>query len=336
MRFSVVIPVYNVEKYIEKCIQSVLDQSHSSVEIICVNDGSKDQSVNIITRNFHHIDNVILVHQENQGMSVARNTGISHASGEYILFLDSDDSLKPNILNKIDEHLRVFGSDIVTFGLDRVDYNGNVLMTEQLFDQSVMPSREALVKFSPSVWNKVYSKKIVSRICFPPKIYYEDLVFTSIALALANKISCMDVVGYNYLQRDGSIINTFNEKCMDIFQAVDCLASDFKSHGLDKEYESELNYLITLHLVLGHLSRCASEPSATKRKEYCADVYNYMNLNYPDYASNVYLKHTQNDSMILKLMKKYGIIIFSKQKFHWVLHLYRMMMKLKLIKLKRW
>ena len=129
-KYSLIVPVYNVQKYIEKCISSILDQDYANYEIIIVDDGSTDKSAEIIDRiaNLNR-DKIVSIHQENKGLGGARNTGLEKATGKYVWFIDSDDTIAPYSLKHLDEFIQKQEVDILVFDRVAIDELGNEMET---------------------------------------------------------------------------------------------------------------------------------------------------------------------------------------------------------------
>lgn len=219
MVLSIVIPVYNVEKYVGRCLQSCLDQgvSFNDYEIIVVNDGSKDNSLSIIQGKASCSTNIIVINQENQGLSAARNTGLYSARGEYVWFVDSDDYIEENCLkklfNKLDgvidilqiQHRYVYddsslNQDMPIYHIDGVKSGKDVFINGGL-----------LTPVPFSIYRTSFLKK--NKLEFYRGIFHEDIEFTPRANYLAQNVASFDEICYNYLQkRSGSITNNLKLK----------------------------------------------------------------------------------------------------------------------------
>ncbi len=227
---SVIIPVYNVEKWLERCVESVLAQTYRNIEVILVNDGSSDHSLEICYKYQRSDARVIVISQENQGLSAARNAGIMTAKGEYITFLDADDYLARDIIEKV--RLKIAGSDICIFqyiGVNENDYDLRLFTQNPL--ELTMTNKEVLEKLFADdgiggviACGKVYRKKLFvdNDIYFPVGKYHEDC-FTTYKLFYASKtVKYIPDVGYYYFQRDDSIMHRkFNVKHLDKIEAAD-------------------------------------------------------------------------------------------------------------------
>ena len=214
---SIIIPVYNVEKYLEKCLDSALSQSLKDIEIVLVNDGSKDSSPQICEKYANNDTRIKLIHQENAGLSAARNTGLANSSGEYILFLDSDDYICSDACEKLYEAAKELDCDIVAANEIKV-INGKEVPGERrkLPEKKVVSGREFYVTslrlggISPCVQFSLYRRSFIeqARLHFKVGIFHEDELWTPQALLKAQRLACLDLPFYYHLCRDNSITQT--------------------------------------------------------------------------------------------------------------------------------
>lgn len=220
MKLSIVIPVYKVEKYISKCINSCISQDEVELgrdyEIICVNDGSPDDSAAIITQYVNDYPGIKLLYQENQGLSVARNTGLKNANGEYVWFVDSDDWIDPNCLIKLFPYLQN-GLDLLEIQYRNVYEDGKIEKGEKLNVPELLSGKEVTLKggvHTPAQFS-IFRRSFLNDngLEFYRGIYHEDVEFKPRALLLAKKVISAPFVCYNYLQRtEGSITARFKKK----------------------------------------------------------------------------------------------------------------------------
>ena len=209
-KFSIVIPVYNVEDYIERCLESVKNQTFKDYEVIVVNDGTKDNSMEIVNK--YHFK---IINQENQGLSAARNNGAKKSKGEYILFLDSDDYLEKNTLTEVNKVIEK-DTDLVRFQIKEVYEDGKVIeYNEQAFKN--LNGEEAFshivnYHFIENAWcyaiNRKYYEK--EKFFFAKGTIHEDYGLIPLVIRKAKKVSSISYIGYNYVQRTGSIMNSKN------------------------------------------------------------------------------------------------------------------------------
>lgn len=211
---SVIIPVFNVKPYLCECLDSVLRQSYRELEIIIVDDGSTDGS-GFICDNYQKMDSRIkVIHQENLGLSAARNTGLNAMHGEIVSFLDSDDALLPNMIETMVDNMTSANADIVVCGY-YVRHTDKHMKKSQLsvkFSKNAMiiPSEEALRsivkgRINVTVWNKIYKKSLLERLRFEEGHVYEDLLIMPHIIERANRVMIIEDSLVLYRKRSNSI-----------------------------------------------------------------------------------------------------------------------------------
>lgn len=224
MLLSIVVPAYNVENYIEKCIDSIVTQQAIDYEVIVVNDGSTDNTLSIIRKLEEKYSNVVVIDQKNRGLGAARNTGIFNANGKYITFVDSDDYLIENTYGNLFKEVGDESFDIICYKLTKF-YEGEIAnFNNENIEKIILNNENAKKmyysnKISSYVCDKVYNINLFknNNIIFPEGKYYEDLK-TSYELFLnAKKILKTNVNGYMYLQRRESITKNIKKKNLNDF-----------------------------------------------------------------------------------------------------------------------
>lgn len=210
-KFSIIVPIYNVEQYLGQCLESLHHQNNIDYEIICVNDGSTDRSRDILAQWEPLFPQMKVIDRDNGGLSVARNTGLKSANGEYVVFIDSDDWVEPTMLSQLAKVAR--GEDMVCFACRRTDNNAtDILKPEQAkgwdyYNHHALERRE--VPFV-CVWQRCYRRQFLldNRLWFREDILHEDNEFTPRACLKAKKIIVVPDVLYNYRVRPGSIMTS--------------------------------------------------------------------------------------------------------------------------------
>lgn len=244
MILSIIIPVYNVEEYIEKCLVSCSNQdiSKNDYEIIIVNDGSPDKSLEICEGLLPSIENMTIVSQENRGLSGARNTGLKHAKGNYIWFVDSDDWLEENCLGEIISRIKEQQSDIYWLGHDVVSNDKVIDAFPPSKLEHPITGEDFFINHLNDlfyIWKFIYKREFLinNDLTFYEGILYEDLEFTPRALHVATSCFTLPDVYYHYLMRDGSIINNFRTKNLENrFFIFDRLINFMQIEGVSKEF----------------------------------------------------------------------------------------------------
>ncbi|MCO4542854.1 Exopolysaccharide biosynthesis transcriptional activator EpsA [Streptococcus infantarius subsp. infantarius] len=227
-KISVIVPVYNVESYLERCINSLLNQTYSNLEIILIDDGSTDRSGQICDQ-YKNRDEFVVIHKENAGLGMARNTGLDVATGKYIIFVDSDDYIDNNMIQSLYEEIQKTSSDTCIGGFKRVyanhsdvfktelpkkEYIGQEVCTELL---PIMFGRvEGLPSVEMSVWKVMFSNDIIQKnqLRFPSEREFisEDIIFDTEYYPLSQKVCISPTVGYNYCDNEDSLTTRYNKE----------------------------------------------------------------------------------------------------------------------------
>lgn len=217
-KISVIIPIYNVEKYLEKCLKSVVKQTLKDIEIICINDGSTDKSLEIL-KNFAQNDNRIkIINQKNSGPSIARNKGIKCAQGEYVSFIDSDDYIDLDFLEKLYNSAKKYDADIAVGGIKRIrKYKWKYHLKINTSEVTENIDRKFLICDVPDkcyVWNKIYKLSELNKnnLMFEENVYFEDRCFTAQALVYLKRLVTVPDIYYNYWTNPKSIVKTKSPK----------------------------------------------------------------------------------------------------------------------------
>ncbi len=225
-KFSIIVPVYNLEKYVKRCLDSIFKQSLKDYEVIVVNDGSSDKSLDIIKKY-----DVVLIDQKNKGLSESRNVAIKKAKGEYLLFVDGDDYIEKDLLKKIDEVLDD-QPDIVRFqSRETFDDKESIDYEEDSFPTCTGP--EAFKKICNYHYvetvalyciRKDYYEK--EKFTFEKNMVHEDFRLIPLVIIKANKVKSISYIGYNYYQRNNSIMNS--KDYVKIKKKVDCFFNHYQ------------------------------------------------------------------------------------------------------------
>lgn len=265
---SIIVPIYNVEKYLEECLESIRNQTYTNIEVILVNDGSTDGSKEIGERFCEQDIRFKLVTQENQGASVARNRGVKESNGDYIMFVDSDDVVKDNIVEVLLSYMKT-DVDIVECKSTRCkeelfENNPVNIIFEGESTEAIIKSIEYKeVKYCP--FTKLYRRELVEKVPFLEGVIYED-VYTGINfLRNIRKMIVLDLNGYYYRVRPNSVMTTsFNKKNLDIFPVGKKLIESFD----DNEYLLPYIGYFIFYLSLSHYQR-----DGITKGSPCFDMY---------------------------------------------------------------
>ena len=221
---SVIVPVYNAEKYLQKCLDSILEQTYKNLEIIIINDGSTDNSGQICQEYEKQDDRIVYIEKENSGVSDTRNAGMDRMTGPYVTFVDSDDWLEPNYVKFLYEKLIEHQADIVVGNYTSFNESNSVFYFhtsadyyEKVYDnKSVIPclydAKELLKSALIVPWGKIYKKEIIANFRFPIDRIGEDALFNLKALLGSKKVVYVNKSAYIYRVREGSLSNTWSDK----------------------------------------------------------------------------------------------------------------------------
>ena len=299
---SIVIPVYNVEKYIEKCLLSVINQTYKNLEIIIVNDGTKDNSLKICERIKQMDERVKIINQKNGGLSCARNTGIDNANGEYICFVDSDDFLENDFVEVLLNFAKEKNVDICACDFWYIDENDKKWTLKEKNDKmysNIEAIKDILLDYQKTevmTWNKIYKLDIFKKynIRFPVGKLHEDNYTTYKLYYYSNGVYLVNKKLYYYLQRNDSIMGKkFNVKRLDALDSVYEKKKFFKSENVDLKEEITFNEISTLINLLNNMIK-----DSFKEDSYF-DIINIINTNKKIFMKNKYLNLKYKIALIL-------------------------------------
>lgn len=242
---SIIVPVYNTSKYLERCLNSILSQDYSNFEIICINDGSTDNSLEILERYSRLDKRIKVINQANQGLSSVRNHGILIARSKYIMFVDSDDSIDKEMVGELYSSIIKDKSQIVISGYKYLDENNMVLRESLVLQNSIIDKINFFEKtlsfeLSPSCCICIYKKNLFidNKLFFTNGIYYEDLDFQYKAIFFSNKTSQINTRPYKYYKNRNSISNIVNQKNIeDMFLVLKNTVVFLKNKNIYEEYK---------------------------------------------------------------------------------------------------
>lgn len=313
---SVIVPIYNIEKYLGKCLQALAEQTIDSYEVILVDDGSTDGSRKIAEKYVKsYVEKFTLVCQENKGLSEARNTGMKYAKGKYLCFVDSDDYVETNYLQTLHECAEKTEADLVFCAFRSVDEHGNTIkkVCETGFEPGkgyTIEERKDLLLTQNAAWNKLYKKDIIEKnsLQFTPGAWYEDLRFVKKYMLFASKFVYCDSVLYNYLIRQGSIMNSMSSKRnVEIVDAIDEVIQFYEEQQVLDKFHEEVEFLAIDHIYISTLVRLLR----AGEKEQFNVIKKEFVKRFPDYKKNKYipsLEMNRRITFIMMNMKLYALI----------------------------
>ena len=233
-KFSVIVPVYNVEKYISKCIESVKGQTLTDFECLIIDDGTKDKSIEKAIEVIGNDERFKVYHKANGGLSDARNYGIDKATGEYLFFLDSDDYIGNTLLEDTYNMAKKYDSDIVCFDMMYVYDNGEEKISYGAdFECKSYKDDQSVIFINNSSNNKIYRRSFMNDKRFIKGMWYEDLAVIPVWLSKANNVSHVGKPLYYYLQREGSISHSADPRIFDIYKALNIIKEELHTDLTD-------------------------------------------------------------------------------------------------------
>jgi glycosyltransferase involved in cell wall biosynthesis len=244
-KISVIIPVYNVENEVSRCIDSILSQSYKNIEIIIVDDGSTDNSSIILDKYGNKYSNINVIHQNNMGLSGARNTGLNNCTGDYISFIDSDDFIENNMYEDMILALEETDSEIAICGrFDDFSYINKSIQSFTKSERTVYSKNEVMKKIllwdeiDIAAWDKIYKRELWTDLRFPLGRNNEDICTIPKVISNSNKIVHVGKAFYHYCHRMGSITTTYNEKKIkDFYSAINEIEYSVKNDFVDLSKE---------------------------------------------------------------------------------------------------
>lgn len=305
IKVSIIVPIYNVEAYLERCLISLVNQSMTEVEIICVNDGSKDNSQVIVDKFVKsYPTKVISLVKNNGGLSDARNYGIKHANGEFLAFIDSDDWVDLDMMKDLYDAATMTESDIAVSDMEYIYDNGNTIFSSggdfTLIDVEENPS---IITINNSACNKLYHRSLFKDIEFYKGIWYEDLATVPKLIAISKRIVKVNKPHYKYFQRWNSIVHTQNPKVFDIYVALKSVIDYLLEIG---QYSRYCTYIQDLYITHG------ADLTTVRIKDFDNDRIEYLKRNMRE-LNNAYPTWFFNKRVWSSPIKK--IIVFTLNRF---------------------
>lgn len=270
---SVVVPVYNVDKYVTHCIESLINQTYSNIEILLINDGSTDTSGIICDECAKRDNRIIVYHKENGGLSSARNYGIERANGRYIAFIDSDDWVEKEFVEVLVNSIETQNAEIACCGFLIVDENGNVKAVKKAKEQLCL-NRDAAMEdllldknVKNIAWNKLYLTDLFENVRYPHGKNYEDVATTYKLVRKANRVVIVPQALNYYLLRENSIIHTISEKNLNNWLEAHMNRRNEIAEGIDSKV-LKLSDILFYYNIVKSCKRSKEATVVNRGKEY--------------------------------------------------------------------
>jgi glycosyltransferase involved in cell wall biosynthesis len=310
-KVSIIVPVYNIEKYIDKCLDSLVHQTLDDIQIIIVNDGSTDNSGKIIERyKERYYNKIAYLEKTNGGLSDARNTGLKYARGEYIGCIDGDDYADLTMFEKL--YYTAKENDACFVECDYYHVYPNRLKVKK---GELYRPEEMLVKARCGAWNKIIKLELIKKIgvWYPLGLQYEDMEFFCKITPYIKKIGFVKEPLYYYVQRQNSICHSYTERTADIFTVFDNILEYYKKNGLYERYEYQLEYICTRTLLSSSFFRMIRIHDKNLRNKLLRDNWKKLIDIFPNWRKNSILcKRRSLLDMFLKTQNRFTYTVYSK------------------------
>lgn len=292
---SVIVPIYNVEEYLKRCIDSIINQTYRNLEIILVDDGATDNCP-LIADEYKKIDKRIkVIHKTNGGLSDARNAGIEIATGEYLMFIDSDDEINENMISILYDNLKKHDADISICGYQKIYIGDDIKKVYKEYDVKVCKYNlfenmyNTYGKYTIVAWNKLYKKELFETLRYPKGKVHEDEFVIHELLKKCNTLVYDTRELYYYYQRNNSITSNFNLKRLNAIEALEERLSFFKD---DKKM-----YDMTMKSYCLRLMYCYAQMDSYKKER--KELKNKFNENYKLIINSKYLSITDKIKILI-------------------------------------
>lgn len=316
MKISIIVPVYNSEKTIEKCLETLTKQTLNEIEIVVINDGSTDKSPFIIEKYVKKFPNKIkYISRENKGIGFTRNEGIEIASGEFLGFVDSDDFVAFDMYEKLYKKIIFENADIAICNYTMIDDNNNETRVSVNVPSAttLLEKPEIINSIDFAPWNKIYKRNLFNDIRFPEKLKYEDLNTIIKVFSKAKKIVKLDDYCYYYLSNPSGETTTIDNKIFDIFLILDDLLKYFSNS--DKKIRNQIKMLCCRKLFI-YTELSLKNKNINFTIHFLDTVYSYLNNNFHRWKLNyiIYSKNIKSLCLrLLQLNKKIYLLHLNKK-----------------------
>lgn len=324
-KVSVIIPVYNAEKYLDKCISSIADQTLQDIEIIAVNDGSTDNSLNVLDRlSEKYKGKLVILEEQNSGAGAARNLGIENAHGEYIKFVDADDYLELEILDRMYNLAKEYNVSLVRGNYQTI--LGTLKMSDKCSWSNITSSgviiprnnKDYMVTETPSVGNKLIGRELLGDLRFPEKTKWEDLAIMPVVVASSERLFHLDEPVYNYRVNMNTTVKDFIRKIPSVLDVIKCatiVEEKMAERGLAEEFQDQISSLYIIH-TLFRVENAMNWVNFSKDKKdvVVSSLLGILDTMRPNWQQNRLLEQYQKNNPLFALDMK-RLKRFVKQEY---------------------
>lgn len=309
---SIIVPVYNVEKYLKKCLDSIINQTYKNIEILLVDDGSTDNSGIICDEYAKKDPRITVIHKENAGLSEARNTGLDYARGKYISFIDSDDYIEEGMIFYLYHDCKDNNCQIANSNKIWELENGKKIYLCEIENSEIVDTETALKNLllnDPSVANKLFERCLFDDIRFIKDKLYEDILTTPLLIEKSERIFLDKRHFYHYIQHENSIVHkSFSKKKMDYMYNAKELFQHIKIHYPNISEVAEAYYILVLITIISEAYYKRNEMNS----EY-KEIYEELKLFKNKYRNNKFIPISKKVMIFLCLKKQIPLVNFVKK-----------------------
>lgn len=317
-KLSIIVAVYNLEKYLPRCLESLVEQTLQEIEIICVDDGSTDSAPQIIDEYAHKYPNKVKAfHKTNGGEFTTRNYGLERATGEYVTFVDTDDYVEKTWAEKLYNVAKENDADMAVCGFERIDLNTNKVVSQNMTNfvrgvKTISGKNDFVLFINPAPWNKIYKREKVEDLRFLPFRGFNDAMFLASSYTKIKKIAFEPEVLYHYYLRYDSQIHTVNKKDVDNLKKY---LLEVKKLYIDSNKYEEMEYILDtfafLHLGTSVMYR-VSYDQTVDMKEMLKETIKYLDDNFKNWRKSPFLTFKYSVKKGFKHFALWGVSIFYK------------------------
>lgn len=285
---SIIVPIYNAEKYINKCVDSLLNQTKEEIELILINDGSTDNTDSILKE--YKDKRIKYFKNKNQGIGKTRNFGIDKAKGKYLMFIDSDDYIEKDACEKLFSKAENSKLDLVICNFYKVYDNGEIedIVLPNFKSTTLKDTPSLIRKINLSPWNKLYKASLIkdNKIRFIENLKYEDVPFVSLAMEKAKRIGKVDESLNYYVIHGNSETTVRDRRIFDILKIIEIVRNQYKN----KEYIKEDLNKLTVRMITNYTIQQRVQKEKKVGMEFIDKAFEYMKKEIPDYKNNRYFE----------------------------------------------
>lgn len=305
-KLTIIVPIYNVEQYLKECLDTLLNQTLKNIQVLLVNDGTKDSS-GIIAKEYadNHPEMFTYLEKPNGGLSDARNFGMPYAKGEYVAYVDSDDYTAPTMFEKMYNAAKTTGSDIVECEFEYVyeDTGKHIPVKFPTYKDK----QDCMMFAYPNAWNKIYRREWLESLSveFPKGLWHEDIEFFFKVLPYSNKLlTTIHEPLYYYRQRSGSIMTKPDRRILDLHKIYSNIVAYYKEKQIYEEYKDTIEYKYLKTTCCNFLKRMLAIKDKSFRREIIEESWCLFCNAFPNWRKNPYLKSFSFINVYLRLMSR--------------------------------